>query len=62
MPNQKERTLPREARMGSKTPFRREKPSERPTLRIMEWLRQRRIHRGMRDVHYIPYEDRASQR
>ena len=57
MPNQKEKILPKEARMVSRIPFRREKPSERPTLRIMDWLRQRRFHRGMRDVHYMPYEE-----
>ena len=61
MSNQKERQLQREMRTANRTPLRREKPSERLSLRTMDWLRQRRIDRGIRDVPYMPYEDRASK-
>ena len=46
-------------RVDNKTPFRREKASERASLRVMDWLRQRRIYRGIRDVPLMPSEDSA---
>ncbi len=59
--NPKERKLQRGIRRGNRTPFRREKPSERSSLRVMDWLRQRRIYRGIRHVPFMPYEDDRSK-
>ena len=59
MSKQKERKLQRGVRVDNKTPFRREKASERASLRVMDWLRQRRIYRGIRDVPLMPSEDSA---
>ena len=43
------------ARLGSRQRFQREKPSERPTRRIMEELRKKRLfgtirRRGVKDI------------
>ena len=47
--------------MENRTPFRQKKASERTSLRVMEWLRQRRIYRGIRDVPLMPSEDKVSK-
>ena len=59
--NPKERKLQRGIRRGNRTPFRREKASERASLRIKRWLRQRRIYRGIKEVPFMPYEDDRSK-
>lgn len=59
--NPKERKLQGAIRRGNRTPFRRERASERASLRIKKWLRQRRIYRGIRHVPFMPYEEDGSK-
>lgn len=60
MSNQKEKKLQREIRQDNRIPVKREKPSERASFRVMDWLRERRINRGIREVPFMPYEKKSS--
>lgn len=61
MSNQKEKKLQREIRQDNRIPVKREKPSERASFRVMDWLRERRINRGIREVPFMPYEEKSSK-
>ena len=45
--------------LGGRRAVRRPKPSERSSHKVREWLRRRRIYRGIRDVPYMTEEDFA---
>lgn len=60
MSNQHETELPRGDQKNKKIPFRQEKPSERPVLRVMENLRKSRLSRRIRDVS-VSYEETPSK-
>lgn len=44
---------------GGRRAVRRPRPSERSSHKVREWLRWRRIHKGIRDVPYMTGEDFA---
>ena len=51
----------KEPKLEERTRFRRnDKMSKRTSLRVMEWLRQKRIYRGIREVPYVTHEDESS--
>ncbi len=60
MSNQKEKKLRREIQQDNRIPVKREKPSERASFRVVDWLRERRINRGIREVPFMPYEEKSS--
>lgn len=61
MSNQKEKKLRREIQQDNRIPVKREKPSERASFRVVDWLRERRINRGIREVPFMPYEEKSSK-
>lgn len=61
MPDHNQRGPRKIQGLGGRRAVRRPKPSERSSHKVMEWLRRRRIHRGIRDVPYMTDKDFASE-